>query len=197
MRLRPARESTAKILLLLLVGDCVAVWHYHRDADVSLLQRRIPAVLPGLALGAVFLAVVDDDVLRRSIGVMLLTLAALQLGLQVRSSDAAPNGHSPLRDWVRGWRPGFATMTAHAASAVMTPYLVARGVEKRRFLGTSAVFFGVNLCKVPFSAGLRLFSAATMGRTALLAPIVVLGAWAGLYSARRMSQARFDQGLAS
>ncbi len=58
----PARESTAAILLLLIVGDVVAVWHYRRDADLSLLRRLIPAVLPGLALGAVFLAVVDDTV---------------------------------------------------------------------------------------------------------------------------------------
>ena len=64
----PARESTAAILLLLIVGDIVAVWHYRRDADLSLLKRLIPAVLPGLVLGALFLAVVDDTVLRRSIG---------------------------------------------------------------------------------------------------------------------------------
>ena len=95
-----------------------------------------------------------------------------------------------------GLAAGFVTMTANAAGAVMTLYLVARGVGKQRFLGTSAVFFlGVNLCKVPFSAGLGLFSTGTLARTALLAPVVVLGAWAGLHSARRLSQARFDQAV--
>ncbi len=70
-------------------------------------------------------------------------------------------------------------------------------MEKRRFLGTGALFFffGVNLCKVPFSAGLGLLSAQTLVRTAVLAPLVVLGAWAGLHSARRLSQARFDQAV--
>jgi uncharacterized membrane protein YfcA len=194
--LMPARESTAAILVLLLVGDVVAVWHYHRDADLGLLRRLIPAVLPGLALGAVFLAVVDDTVLRRSIGVLLLLLAAMQLVLARRSSAAPPIGHSTAAGLGTGLAAGFVTMTANAAGAVMTLYLVARGVEKQRFLGTSAVFFfGVNLCKVPFSAGLGLFSAATLGRTALLSPVVVLGAWAGLHSARRLSQARFDQAV--
>ena len=57
-------------------------------------------------------------------------------------------------------------MTANAAGPVMTLYLVAQGVEKRRFLGTSALFFfGVNLCKVPFSVGLGLFSGETLWRT--------------------------------
>ena len=73
----PTKESTAAILLLLLIGDVVAVWHYRRDADLGLLKRLIPAVLPGLALGALFLAWVDDTTLRRAIGGLLLVLAAL------------------------------------------------------------------------------------------------------------------------
>jgi len=192
----PARESTAAILLLLIVGDVVAVWHYRRDADLSLLRRLIPAVLPGLALGAVFLAVVDDTVLRRSIGVLLLAMVALQLVMRWRSPDTTAVGESHTAAIGTGLGAGFATMTANAAGAVMTLYLVAQGVEKRRFLGTGALFFfGVNLCKVPFSAGLGLLSAQTLVRTAVLAPLVVLGAWAGLHSARRLSQARFDQAV--
>jgi uncharacterized membrane protein YfcA len=192
----PARESTAAILLLLIVGDVVAVWHYRRDADLSLLRRLIPAVLPGLALGAVFLAVVDDTVLRRSIGVLLLAMVALQLVMRWRSPDTTAVGESHTVALGTGLGAGFATMTANAAGAVMTLYLVAQGVEKRRFLGTGALFFfGVNVCKVPFSAGLGLLSAQTLVRTAVLAPLVVLGAWAGLHSARRLSQARFDQAV--
>lgn len=192
----PARESTAAILLLLIVGDVVAVWHYRRHADLGLLRRLIPAVLPGLVLGSLFLAVVDDGVLRRSIGVLLLAMAALQLVLRWRSPDPDAVGTSRTAAVGTGLGAGFATMTANAAGAVMTLYLVAQGVEKRRFLGTAAVFFfGVNLCKVPFSAGLGLFSTTTLVRTALLAPVVVLGAWAGLHTARRLSQARFDQAV--
>jgi len=195
--LMPTRESTAAILLLLIVGDIVAVWHYHRDADYGLLKRLIPAVLPGLALGALFLAVVDDTVLRRTIGALLLVLSALQLALKwTGRTDAPPIGHSRRAGLATGLAAGFVTMTANAAGAVMTLYLVARRVEKRRFLGTSAVFFlGVNLCKGPFSAGLGLFTVETLQRTALLAPLVVLGAWAGLHWARRLSQARFDQAV--
>ncbi len=194
--LMPARESTAAILLLLIVGDVVAVWHYRRDADLSLLRRLIPAVLPGLVLGALFLAVVDDTVLRRSIGVLLLVMAGLQLVLRWRSPDTSAVGESHAAAIGTGLGAGFATMTANAAGAVMTLYLVAQGVEKRRFLGTGALFFfGVNLCKVPFSAGLGLLSTTTLARTAVLAPVVVLGAWAGLHTARRLSQARFDQAV--
>ena len=155
----PARESTAAILVLLITGDLVAVWHYRRHADWALLRSLVPTVLPGLALGAAFLAVVDDTVLRRSIGVLLLLMAALQLVLQWRSPDAAAVGRSRPATVATGLAAGFTTMTANAAGAVMTLYLVARGVGKAQFLGTGALFFlGVNLCKIPFSAGLGLFS---------------------------------------
>jgi uncharacterized membrane protein YfcA len=192
----PARESTAAILLLLLTGDVVAVWHYRREADWGLLRRLIPAVLPGLALGAAFLAVVDDTVLRRSIGVLLLVLAALQLALRWRSPDVSRVGSSRSAAIGTGVAAGFTTMTANAAGPVTTLYLVAQGVEMMRFLGTSALlFFGVNLCKLPFSYGLGLFGPGTVRRTLLLVPFVLVGTWAGLRTVRRLSQERFDHSV--
>jgi len=194
----PTRESTAAILLLLLVGDVVAVWHYRGDADLALLRRLIPTVLPGLVLGALFLSRVDDSTLRRAIGGLLLVLAALQLVLTWRSPDAARVGSSRAAAVGTGAAAGFATMTANAAGPVMTLYLVAQGVDKRRFLGTSALFFfGVNLCKVPFSVGLGLFGSQTLWRTLALLPFVLIGTWVGLHAARRLSQIRFDQAVLS
>ncbi len=192
----PTRESTGAILLLLIVGDVVAVWHYRRDADLALLRRLLPSVLPGLVLGAAFLALVDDAVLRRSIGVLLLGMAGLQIVLRVRAPSTGAVASSRGAAIATGAASGFATMTANAAGPVMTLYLVAQGVEKRRFLGTGALFFfGVNLCKVPFSAGLGLLGGDTFSRTVVLAPIVLVGAWAGLHLVRRLTQARFEQAV--
>ena len=39
----PAKESTAAILAVLMVGDLVACWHYRRDADWCLIRRLLPA----------------------------------------------------------------------------------------------------------------------------------------------------------
>ena len=195
--LMPARESTAALLLILIVGDLVAVWHYRHDCDWGLLRRLIPAVLPGLGLGALFLAVVDDTLLRRSIGAMLLALAGIQLWLRTRGDETGAavrsRAHSRPASLVAGLAAGFTTMTANAAGGVMTLYFTAQGVRKMRFLGTGAcLFLGVNLCKLPLSAALGLFTADALRRTVLLAPLVLLGAWAGLHAARRLSQTRFD-----
>jgi len=190
----PAKESTAAILVLLIVGDLVAVWHYRHDADWSLIRRLLPAVLPGLVLGSIFLRIVSDDVLRRSIGAVLLVLLALQLFLKWRSTAPTSPAHEHrAMAWAAGTGAGFTTMTANAAGAVMTLYLSASGIEKRRFIGTNAWFFLiVNLVKVPFSVGLGLMNWGDVARGGLLAPLIVLGGIIGYAVARRISQRRFD-----
>ena len=75
---------------------------------------------------------------------------------------------------------GFATMTANAAGAVMTLYLSASGIEKRRFVGTNAWFFLiVNLTKVPFSVGLACsMSTTSAGRPCWRRSSCSAGCWA-------------------
>jgi uncharacterized membrane protein YfcA len=195
----PARQSTAALLLLLLVGDAVAVWHYRRDGDIGLLRHLIPAVLPGLLVGTLVLATVDDDSLRRVIGGILLALLVVQIVLRLNRADP---GAFPRVGWSRlaaagvGLAAGFTTMVANAAGAVMTVYLVAQGVDKRRFLGTAAWFFlGVNLCKLPFSVGLGLIDASMLRMAALLAPAVLAGAAIGVVTVRHLGQRSFDNAV--
>ena len=191
----PAKESTAAILAVLMVGDLIACWHYRRDADWSLIRRLLPAVLPGLVLGTLFLRVVDDTVLKRSIGGVLLVLVLLQLWLKTRGNGAATTATHERRAaaWGAGTAAGFATMTANAAGAVMTLYLSASGIDKRRFVGTNAWFFLiVNATKVPFSVGLGLMHWSDAGRALALAPAVLLGGLLGYATIKRISQARFD-----
>lgn len=193
----PARESTAAILLLLIVGDVMAVAHYRRDCDWSLLRNLLPAVVPGVLLGTWFLAVVDDTVLRRFIGGVVAAMVLVQLALRWRARDrVAPAGQREVRRSASlgtGVAAGFTTMTANAAGPVMALYFIASGFDKRRFLGTSAWYFLIiNLFKVPFSAGLGLFTQTALLRTLWLAPIVVIGALVGVRVARRLTQRRFD-----
>jgi uncharacterized membrane protein YfcA len=197
----PAKESTAAILAVLIAGDLVAVRLFGRHVDWSLLRSLIPAVLPGLVLGTLFLSVVSDDVLRRSIGVMLLVLVAMQLWLGRRrrsrpprtEADGPSRADHPVTSWITGTAAGFTTMTANAAGAVMTLLFVAKGVEKSRFIGSIAWFFlGVNLAKVPFSVGLGLMSWNDVWRAVIVFPLVVLGGFAGRALVRRLAQHQFE-----
>lgn len=190
----PARSSTGALLAVLIVGDLVACWNYRRDADWRMIRRLLPFVLPGFVIGSVFLRVVDDSALRRTIGLVLLALILLQLLITWRGAqERVAMQHSRTAAVATGAAAGFATMTANAAGAVMTLYLSAADIDKRRFVGTAAWFFLIiNAAKVPFSAGLGLLSLQDVVRAVGLAPCVLIGGVLGYATVARMSQRRFD-----
>src|SRR5690625_3240466 len=73
----PAKESTAALLLLLIVGDLTALWVYRREPDLKMLVRLIPSVMGGVVIGTIFFATVGGDVVRGTIGIILLALVAV------------------------------------------------------------------------------------------------------------------------
>lgn len=189
----PARESTATLLLLLIVGDVVAIIRYRAHVDRPMLKDLLPAVLPGIALGAVFVWWVDDLTLKRTIGVLLVISVVLQVVLARRRPSDAPSRLPRSAAWGTGAAAGFTTMTANAGGPPMALYLLASKVDKHRFVGTNAwFFFLVNVAKVPFSAGLGLFHASNLLLVACLAPAVLVGTWIGTHVHRRVSQRTFN-----
>ena len=193
----PARESTGAVLPLLLLGDVVAVTYYRRHADWAILWRLLAGVLPGLLLGAWFLSVVDDAVMRRTIGLIVLVMCGVQAGLRWRTRErpvlepgARPHGVLTL---VMGLAAGFATMTANAAGPVTTLYLIMAGLPMLKMLGTGAWFYlFVNLAKVPFSVGLGLIALPSLVIDALLVPAMLAGALIGILLVRRLRQREFE-----
>jgi uncharacterized protein len=193
----PARESTGAILPLLLCGDVIAVAWYRRHADWRTIWRLLPGVLPGLILGAWFLAVVDDVLMRRTIAVILLLMCTLQLWQLARSAGAGasrtPRHPHGLLTVSTGAAAGFATMTANAAGPITTVYLIRAGLPMLRMIGTGAWFYlVVNLAKVPFSAGLGLITPTSLVRDALLVPALLLGAGLGILLVGRLRQRQFE-----
>jgi len=191
----PARTSTAALLLLLIVGDMFALIAYRRHAHWPTLLRLAPAVIAGLLAGFAFLALGDDGIVRRAIGVILLAMIAVTLWRRWRQrrTDAAAAEHGVVVASTYGALAGFTTMVANAAGPVMSMYFLAMRTPVQVFLGTSAWFFAiVNLVKVPFLAGIGLFDADVLLMDAALIPLVVVGALIGVRVARRMKQQVFD-----
>lgn len=199
----PARESTAAVLLILIIGDLVAVGLYRRSADWSMLRRLLPAVLPGIAAGAVVMAFIDDRTMTVLIAVCILVAFGIQIVMRRRKARAPAAGPAAANVPGRphraatvgtGLAAGFTTMVANAAGPVMALYLLAIRAEKMRFVGTNAWYFLiVNVAKVPFSAGLGLMSTQTLWLTLALAPAVLVGTWLGRRLLGVLPQRRFEQ----
>ncbi|WP_432563759.1 sulfite exporter TauE/SafE family protein [Kineococcus sp. SYSU DK003] len=194
----PAKESTGIILPLLILGDLFAISIYRRHADWGLLVRLFPSVAVGVVAGAGFVRVVDDTVMRRSIGVLLILLVAIHLWRQhrLRKQETVVPMSSAKRQVTAlgfGLLAGFTTMVANAGGAPMSIYLFTMGLGVMAFLGTGAwFFFIVNVFKVPFSIALGLISLDSLWLDLRLAPAVVVGALIGWWLARRMDQKKFE-----
>jgi uncharacterized protein len=190
----PARESTGALLPLLIAGDVVAVSAYARHGSRRTVLALLPGVIPGLLVGALFLAVVGDTVLKAFLGSVLLLLSGWQLVLRLRDGSA-PVRHHPSRTTTvaAGVGGGFATMTANAAGPLMTLYLVMAGLPKLQMIATGAWFYlVVNLLKVPLSASLHLIDPESLLLDLALVPAMLLGAGAGWLVVRRMHQHQFE-----
>jgi uncharacterized membrane protein YfcA len=187
-QLLPAKDSTGAALLMLLMGDAVAVIVYRHHADWRLIGRLLLPVALGLGLGAAFLHAVPDTVLKKTIGVILLAL--LLLGL--RPDKFTLSGRTGTVTY--GGLAGFTTMVANAGGPAMSLYLLAARFDKMAFLGTTAWFFAaVNLAKLPISIGLGIVRPDLALFALVLAPAVLAGTWLGRWLVGKLNQATFNR----
>ncbi|HSX97980.1 MAG TPA: sulfite exporter TauE/SafE family protein [Streptomyces sp.] len=195
----PARASTGVLLPILIVGDVLAVLTYRRHAHWPTLWKLFPAVGAGVVLGTLFLIRADDQIVRTSIGAILLLMAAVTIRRRrTVDTDDEPDAVTTRAGRVKarsyGVLGGFTTMVANAGGPVMSMYLLSAGFRKLGFLGTSAFFFLiVNVSKVPFSVGLGLIDAHSLLLDAALALFVVPGAFLGKWAVNRINQKLFEQ----
>jgi uncharacterized protein len=195
----PARASTGVLLPILIVGDVLAVLTYRRHAHWPTLWRLFPAVGAGVVFGTLFLMWADDQIVRTSIGAILLLMTAVTVWRRrTVDQDDEPDSVTTRAGRVKarsyGVLGGFTTMVANAGGPVMSMYLLSAGFRKLGFLGTSAFFFLiVNVSKLPFSVGLGLIDGPSLLLDATLALFVVPGALLGKWAVHRINQRLFEQ----
>ena len=173
----PTKASVGALVLFLVVGDLLAVGYYRRDADRAELIRLVPPVAVGMLLGAWILGAVDDGLLRALIGILVLGLVVLEL---LRTGVGRLRAGRPALRLGVGVAAGVATTLANAAGPVMGVYFLASGLEKARFMGSTAVFFlVVNVSKLPVYGYLGMIQPVYLQAFVVLFPLVGVGAWIG------------------
>ena len=191
-----ARASTGVVLPLLLVGDVTAVRAFHQHARWDYVRRMLPPACLGVVLAASVMRDLDETLYRPVIGWVTLMLSVLQFLRMYRPGWFGNVPHARWFAWTMGILAGAATMLANAAGPVFAVYLIAVGLPKMEFVGTSAwFFFIINLFKVPFSVALGLIRGQTLMLNLILAPAVLAGVLAGRWLLMRIPQRLFEHML--
>lgn len=193
----PPKEATGLVLPLLIVGDIAAVATYREHTQWRHVFRLFPWTAGGVVIGAFVFSRIDDRAASILIGGILLAMLVLHLWRKWTSGEARLEhrleSHGAWFAPVIGVLAGFTTLIANAAGPLMVLYLLAMGLPKMKFLGTSAVyFFALNLFKVPFMAHLGAISVTSLEVNAWLVPAVLAGSWLGRVVAGRVSQGLFE-----
>jgi uncharacterized protein len=189
-----SKQASGLILPLLIFGDCVAVLSYRTHTQWRYLWKLMPWTAAGVVLGYVALGHISDHTARVMIGVIIVSLCGLSFWRRylIAQTEGSQNWHWALAAAL-GITAGFVTLIANAAGPLMALYLVAMRLPKMQFVGTTAVFFMVlNLFKVPFMVNLGLITAQSFEFNLMLAPAVLLGAFAGRWLLIRINQRLFD-----
>jgi uncharacterized membrane protein YfcA len=197
------RLSIGIMLPMLICGDIFAVTWYRRHAQWDKLLRLLPWVVFGMIPGAIVLVITGDskstkDYMGVILGAMVLLMIALQLLRGILGDRLTPT--SKVGTAATGTAAGFATTVSNAAGPIMQMYLTAVKMPKEQFMGTIAwYFFLINTAKFPLYVLLSVFipqkpivTWSSLGLNAMVAPLIILGAFIGKWLLPRIPQKWFE-----
>lgn len=181
-------NSSGIILPMLIIGDILGVWYYHRHASWRHLKLLLPWAALGIVAGTFIGSYIDDKIFKLIMAVTVFVSIPLMIWLKKsKPNDVPSTGWFSITTGVAG---GFTSMVGNLAGSVMAVYLLAARLPKNVYIGTTAWFFLIiNWAKVPF----HVFSWHTITlNTFLLAltslPFIILGAIIGIAIIKRIPE---------
>ncbi len=186
----PPQQAAAVMLPILMAMDLLALWVYRNSFDRGHLRILLPAAVIGVGAGWASFGLLDAAVIRLVLGVIAVSFT-LDYWFKFRPRQSATG---PNRIWGGFWAAvsGFTSFMAHAGGPPLNVYLLPKGLEKRLFVGTVAVFFlVVNWMKLVPYALLGQFHAANLTTSLILLPLAPAGIWLGVWLQSRVSDRIF------
>ncbi len=190
----PAKTAIGFALPLMVIADWVTIYLYRRQWDWSNLRVLLPGGMAGIVLGSLFIDVVSDAQLKRTIGGIVIAFSLFHF---IRAKLAETDAHFAPRWWhgsLVGIVAGFVSTISHSAGAVISLYLIPQNLNKLTFVATMALFMaGVNFLKLAPYFSLQLINLESLQWDLLFVPLIPLGTMLGLWLNRRISQKVFTR----
>ena len=198
----PDRGSEAAIglmLPLLIAGDIIAVYQYRRLFSLQKIKSLFPTSVLGVVAGGFLLW--SFQLITHLVGALMLVAIGIEcivlVGLHWWLIYKGTREHlfrEPWRSGLTGLFAGISSTLAHAAGPIIAMYLLPLRLDRRLFVGTSAVyFFLLNTSKLPAYFASGQFERTEISFSLRFLPLVLLGALFGVWINRRMSDKIFSR----
>lgn len=189
----PADQVIGLLLPVLLLADVMGVYSHWGYWDPRLLRLLIPASLIGIAAGTFVVTGVSEDVLRRTVGGIVLLFAVYKILVEPRLSGWTYRAR-PWHGVLAGSVAGFTSTLAHIGGPPIAIYLLMQNQTPRAFVATNALFFAaINWLKVPTYIYADLFDFERLLAVAWLLPLVAVGVWLGKLLSVRIDKVTFER----
>ncbi|NLM19426.1 MAG: sulfite exporter TauE/SafE family protein [Clostridiaceae bacterium] len=184
--------STGILLPMLIVGDILGLFYYRQSAEKKDILNLLPWAYMGVGLGLVLGNQINDYEFKILIAISVLIGLAILVYFEVKKGKV----HLPSGWWfyaLTGILCGFTSMIGNAAGPIFSVYLLAKGVDKAKYLGITAwFFFIVNVSKVPLQI---FFWKNITNETLLIAlymtPLIIIGGILGAIIVKKMNENLF------
>ncbi len=182
------QKSSGILLPILCLADIFGVWYYHRHASSYHLRRLFPWAVVGTIAGTLVGGMIDDNVFRVIMAIVILLSVVIMLWLERGHSEDIPDSKTFAA--LTGVAGGFTSMVGNLAGSVMAVYFLSMRLPKHKFIGTTAWFFMViNWFKIPF----HVFAWNTISlKTFLLdlttIPFILIGGVAGIFIVKSLAE---------
>lgn len=180
------------MLPLLMLVDVASLRPYWGRWSWAEARVMLIGAVPGVALGAVFYKMANDDAIRLLIGAVSLGFVLWQIS--VRQGWIRLGGRPlPLSGgYLAGLVAGFTSFVSHAGGPPSAVYLLGRRLDKTTYQATTVlVFWAINIAKfVPYSF-MGIFTFQTLLADLFLAPAALIGAWLGVRAHFLISERAF------
>jgi hypothetical protein len=180
-------QAAALLLPIYVISDMVGLWSYRREFDRRNLAILLPAAVAGILIGWATASVVSERMVGALIGVIGIGFCIN--AWRMRNAVLAPRPADIPRGVFWGTITGFSSFVSHSGGPPFQVYVLPQQLPKAVFAGTTTVAFAViNAVKlVPYWA-LGQLNPGNLRVSALLAPVAVGGALAGVRLVRILPQ---------
>lgn len=184
----PPVQAAAIMLPLLCLADFTGFKAYYGKWDWAVLRIILPGAAIGTLIGWLLFKYMSSAIILILIGLISALYAILQLSGRRQHTRKQQRTPGKVRGWFWSALSGISSFVAHAGGPPLQIYLLPLRLEKDVFIATNNLFFLlINLIKLGPYFMLGQFSRENLLLCAVLAPVVPLGVYAGIYLQRRVN----------
>ncbi|MES3026076.1 MAG: sulfite exporter TauE/SafE family protein [Pseudomonadota bacterium] len=179
-------QAAAILLPVLCFMDLVGMRVYFKKWDWANLRIMLPGALLGIALGTLTFGMLSENAVRILIGAIAVAFTLnTWFGFGARQG---PAGRSVVKGTFWSAVSGLTSFLAHAGGPPAMVYMLPQRLDKTTYVATISLFFTfVNAVKLVPYAWLGQLSLANLSTSLVLAPLVPLGVWFGLWLQDRIN----------